>query len=131
VTTSLPAHPPPTIGWPPRRSVADTDAYRQQVGADRADAYLASIGDGELPSTYQILSEEEWLGGALYWLGQAYNQALTGEASVEDALDAAQKLADDYRACVIAAGDFDTGTWQTCVQEIDPTLPAFLFSSGG
>jgi ABC-type glycerol-3-phosphate transport system substrate-binding protein len=116
---------------PARRSVAESDAYRQQIGAGRADAYLASVGDGEVPSTFQIFSDEEWLGGALYWLGQAYDQVLKGEATVEEALDAVQSLADDYRACVIAADDFSADSWQSCVQEVDPTLPDFLFGSGG
>ena len=112
-----------------RRSVAESDAYRQQVGAERADAYLASVGEGEEPSAFQILSEEEWLGGALFWLGQAYGDVIDGEASVEEALDTAQMMADDYRACVVAAGDFGQETWQACVKEIDPTLPDYLFGT--
>jgi multiple sugar transport system substrate-binding protein len=116
---------------PARRSVAESNAYRQQVGVDRAEAYLASVGDGEVPSTFQVFSDEEWLGGALYWLGQAYDQVLKGEATVEEALEAVQMLADDYRACVIAADDFSADSWQACVKEVDPTLPDFLFSSGG
>jgi hypothetical protein len=54
-----------------------------------------------------------------------------GTASVEDALAAAQQLADDYRACVVAAGSFDTATSEACAKEVDPTLPAFMFTSGG
>ena len=116
-------------GLPARRSVAESDAYRQQVGAERADAYLASVGQGEELSAFQIFSEEEWLGGALFWLGQAYGDVIDGEASVEEALDTAQKMADDYRACVVAAGDFGQKTWQACVKEIDPTLPDYLFGT--
>jgi multiple sugar transport system substrate-binding protein len=116
---------------PARRSVAESDAYLQQMGASRAEAYLASVGEGEVPSTFQIFSDEPWLNGALYWLGQAYDQVLTQGVSLEEALDAVQTLADDYRACVIAAGDFSTESWQGCLKEIDPTLPDFLFVSGG
>jgi multiple sugar transport system substrate-binding protein len=129
--TFLSGEPGAVQGLPARRSLAESDEYRQQVGADRADAYLASVADSDQPSAFQIFSEEEWLGGALFWLGQAYGQAIDGEASVEEALDAAQKMADDYRACVVAAGDFSQETWQACVQEIDPTLPDFLFAPGG
>jgi ABC-type glycerol-3-phosphate transport system substrate-binding protein len=125
--TYLTSQPGAVQGLPGRISVAESNEYRQQVGAERADVYLASIGDAEEATVSQLLSEEEWLGGAIYWLGQAYGQVVEGEASVEDALDAAQKLADDYRACVITAGDFDQETWQNCAQEVDPTLPAFLF----
>jgi ABC-type glycerol-3-phosphate transport system substrate-binding protein len=125
--TYLSGQPGAVQGLPGRISVAESNAYRQQVGAERADVYLASIGDAEEATVSQLLAEEEWLGGAIYWLGQAYSQVIAGETSVEDALDAAQELADDYRACVITAGDFSQETWQTCAQEVDPTLPAFLF----
>jgi multiple sugar transport system substrate-binding protein len=118
-------------GLPARISVTESNEYREQVGASQADAYVASLGDAEEPSAFQVFSDEEWLGGALFWLGQAFGQVLEGEASVEEALDTAQKLADDYRACVIAAGDFGSETWQACAQEVDPTLPSFLFSGGG
>ncbi|MGD9315874.1 MAG: extracellular solute-binding protein [Anaerolineae bacterium] len=126
--TYLTSQPGAMQGLPARISVAESNEYRQQVGAERADVYLASIGDAEEATVSQLLAEEEWLGGAIYWLGQAYSQVIEGEASVEDALDAAQKLADDYRACVITAGDFSQETWQTCAQEVDPSLPAFLFA---
>ena len=116
---------------PARRSVAESNAYRQQVGASRADAYLASVGEGEVPSTFQIFSDEPWLNGALYWLGQAYDQVLTGEATLEEALDTVQALADDYRACVVAADDFSTKSWEGCLKEVDPSLPGFLFTTGG
>jgi multiple sugar transport system substrate-binding protein len=119
-----------TQGLPARRSVAESDAYRQQVGAQKADAYLASMGDAARPSAFQIFSQEEWLGGAIFWYGQAFGQIVDGEASVEDALDAAQKLADDYRACVVAGDDYSAKAWQACAQEIDPSLPGFLFAAG-
>jgi multiple sugar transport system substrate-binding protein len=126
--TFLTEQPAAVQGLPARRSVAESDAFREQVGAERADAYLASLGDGEQSSALQLFSEEEWLGGAIYWYIEAYGQILEGEASVEEALDNAQKLADDYRACVVAGGDFGQEAWQACVQETDPSLPSFLFA---
>jgi multiple sugar transport system substrate-binding protein len=126
--TFLTEAPAAVQGLPARESVAGSDEYRQQVGAERADAYLASVGDAEQPSAFQLFSDEEWLGGAIFWYLQAFGQIIEGEAAVEDALDAAQKLADDYRACVVAGGDFGQEAWQTCVQEIDPSLPDFLFA---
>lgn len=124
--TFLTGEPSAVQGLPGRLSVAESDEYRQQVGAERADAYLTSVISGEEQSSFQIFSEEEWLGGALFWLGQAYGQIIDGEADVEDALDAAQKMADDYRACLVAADDFGEDTWKACVKEIDPTLPGIL-----
>ena len=126
----LTGQPAAVQGLPARQSVATSDEYRQKVGASRADAYLATMGDSEQPSAFQLLTDEAWLGGAIYWYGQAFGQVIEGKASVEDALDAAQQMADDYRACVIAGDDFSQAAWQACVQETDPTLPTFLFASG-
>jgi ABC-type glycerol-3-phosphate transport system substrate-binding protein len=128
--TFLTEQPSATQGLPARSSVAESNEYREQIGAERADAYLASVAQADQPSAFQVFSEEDWLGGALFWLGQAYGQVIDGEATVEDALGTAQQMADDYRACVMAAGDVSEDTWQACVQEIDPTLPSFLFGTG-
>jgi multiple sugar transport system substrate-binding protein len=115
-------------GLPARRSVAESEAYRQQVGEERAVAYLTSVAGLERP--FQIFSEESWLRGAIYWLFQAYGQVLKGEASVEEALGIAQRMADDYRACVMARDAFsDRGGWQACLIEVDPTLPDFVFEA--
>jgi multiple sugar transport system substrate-binding protein len=128
--TFLNRQPAAVQGIPARISVARSDEFRQKVGAERADAYLASVGDADRPSSFQLFAEEEWLGGAIYWYGQAFGQVIEGKASVEEALDAAQALADDYRACVIAGDDYSQAAWEACIQEVDPTLPAFLFTSG-
>jgi multiple sugar transport system substrate-binding protein len=128
--TFLSGQPAAVQGLPARRSVAESNAYRQKVGTDRADTYLAAVGDSEQPSVFELFSEEAWLGGASYWYGQAFGQVIDGKASVEDALDTAQQLADDYRACVVAGGDFGQKAWQACAKQTDPTLPDFLFASG-
>jgi multiple sugar transport system substrate-binding protein len=127
--TFLNSQPAAVQGLPARLSVAQSDEYRQKVGAEHADAYLASVGESEQPSAFEIFNEEEWLGNAIYWYGQAFGQIVDGKASVEDALDAAQKLADDYRACVVAGGDFGQEAARACVKQTDPTLPDFLFAA--
>ena len=64
-----------------------------------------------------------------FWLGRAYDQVVEGEASAEDALSAAQKTADDYRACVVVNDVLaDQEGWQDCMLEVDPSIPAILFS---
>jgi ABC-type glycerol-3-phosphate transport system substrate-binding protein len=124
----LSGQPEAVQGLPARRSVAESEAYRQQVGEERVAAYLASVAGLERP--FQIFSEESWLRGAIYWLFQAYGQVLKGEASVEEALGIAQRMADDYRACVMARDAFsDRGGWQACLIEVDPTLPDFVFEA--
>jgi multiple sugar transport system substrate-binding protein len=128
--TFLGSQPAAVQGLPANLAVAKSDEYRQKVGAEHADAYLASVGQSGKPSAFQIFSEEDWLGGAIYWYGQAFGQIVDGQTSVEDAMDAAQKLADDYRACVVAGGDFSQKAWEACVKQTDPTLPDFLFTAG-
>ncbi len=119
-------------GFPSRLSVAESDAFRQQVGAERAEVYHASIAGAERASVFDILTGQGWLSGGLYWLGRAYSQAVEGEASVEEALNAAQKMSEDYRACVVVEEAIaDQKKWLACMQEVDPTLPAFLFNQGG
>jgi multiple sugar transport system substrate-binding protein len=125
--TFLSGRPEAIQGLPAQSSVAESDEYRQLVGADKADAYVASVGDPDQPSTFQLLTEEDWLGWGIFWYGQAFGKILEGEATVEEALDAAQKLTDDYRACVIAGDDFSDKAAQACVKEVDPTIPDFLF----
>jgi multiple sugar transport system substrate-binding protein len=120
-----------TQGLPARRSVAESDAYRQRIGAERAAVYQASVAGAERSSVFDTLTGQGWLVGGMYWLGRAYSQVVAGEASVEEALNAAQRISDDYRACVVvkeAVSDQDE--WQACMQEVDPSLPSFLFNQG-
>jgi len=117
---------------PARRSVAESDAYRQRVGAERAAVYLASVAGAEQASVFDTLTGQGWLVGGLYWLGRAYSQVAAGEASVEEALDAAQKTAEAYRACVVERDAVSREKeWQACLLEVDPSIPAFLFNQGG
>jgi len=123
--TFLTGQPLAMQGLPARRSVAESDDYRQQVGADQAAAYLASIGNAECSTSLQHLSEDSWLGSATFWLSQAFGQIIEGKASIEEALDIAQRLADDYRACILASSDSAEGAMQACMKATDPTLPDF------
>jgi hypothetical protein len=65
----------------------------------------------------------------MYWLGRAYSQAVADETSVEEALDVAQKMFDDYQACVaLSDAVSNQDQWQACMLEVDPSIPAFLFN---
>ncbi len=121
----LTGQPRAVDGLPVRRSVAESEAYRQQVGDERAAAYRASVA-GQGP--FQVFSEEPWLRGATYLLFRAYGRVLEGEVGVEAALNTAQGKADEYRTCVIARDAFyHQEEWQVCLKEVDPTLPDSLF----
>jgi multiple sugar transport system substrate-binding protein len=114
-----------TSGLPARRSVAESSAYRQQVGAEQAEASLASVSGGSRASFFQQVSDEgNWLGFASFWLTDAYNRVVNGEMTVEEALAAAQESVDAYRDCVIANDAFqDPQAMRQCLSESGGTLP--------
>lgn len=116
-------------GLPARQALAESDAFREQVGPELAEAYLASMANAtEPPYSQQIADENSWLNFPVIWLYGAYSQIVRDGLSVEEALENAQQMADDYRACVIAAEAFDDEDAQkACMLEIDETLPPFLF----
>jgi multiple sugar transport system substrate-binding protein len=99
---------PAAAGFPARRSVAESAEYRQEAGAERADAYLASVSGGSQASFFQRLTEEaNWLRFASPWLSDAYDRVRDGEMTVQESLETAQILVDTYRDCVIASAAFD------------------------
>jgi multiple sugar transport system substrate-binding protein len=106
-------------GLPARQSVAQSADYRQRVGEDRADAYLASVSSGSRASFYQRISDEgNWLGMASAWLSNAYSQVVSGQATVEDALNAAQESVDSYRDCIITKNGFqDPAAMRQCLSD--------------
>jgi multiple sugar transport system substrate-binding protein len=114
-----------TSGLPARRSVAESAAYRQQVGAEQADAYLASVSSGSRASFFQRISDEgNWLGFASFWLSDAYDRVVNGEMTVEESLDAAQESVDVYRTCVIAQDAFqDPEAMMQCLSESGASAP--------
>ncbi len=116
-------------GMPARQALAQSDAFRDQVGPELAQAYLASMANAtEAPYSQQIADENSWLNYPVVWLYSAYSQIVKDGLSVEEALENAQQLADEYRACVIEADAFgDEKAQQACMLEVDDTLPAFLF----
>ncbi len=129
--TFLTERPGPPQGLPARRSVAESDAFRQQVGARQAAVYRASLADAEGASSSYIVRSDAWFVHGFVWLGWAHSQVVKGEATVKEALDTAQKLADDYRACVIAKDAFDNLVERgACLKKVDPSLPDFFFGSG-
>lgn len=130
--TFLTAQPDLAQGLPARRSVAESEAYRQQVGDERVAVYQASVAGVGRSSELDIFTGQSWMGSGILWLGRAYDQVVHGEASIEEALNAAQRMADDYRACVITREALaDDEAQQECVLEVDPSLPGFLFNQGG
>lgn len=119
------------MGLPSRQNVAESIAYRQQVGDELADAYLVSMENAtQPPFSQQISDENSWLNYPIFWLYGAYDQILNEGLQVEEALIDAQQLVDEYQACVIAAEAYnDEEAQKACMMETDDTLPAFLFGT--
>jgi ABC-type glycerol-3-phosphate transport system substrate-binding protein len=117
--TFLTEQPNAATGLPARQSVAESAAYRQLVGAEQADAYLASVSSGSRASFFQRVSDEgNWLGFASFWLSDAYNRVVNGEMTVEEALAAAQESVNTYRDCIIAKDAFqDPQAMMGCLSE--------------
>lgn len=127
--TFLTSSPDAVQGLPGRISVAQSAAYRQRVGAERADAYIATVQDAGESTIFRFFGSSQggWLGPSVLWLGRAHSQAVKGELSVEDALADAQALFDSYRSCVIADDAFaDTEAQNDCLAEVDPSLSIFF-----
>ena len=120
--TFLTAQPEAVRAAPARRSVVESDAFREKVGPDRAAVYGASLEGADRPPNFSFRRDEEWLfGGAIVWLSRAYTQAVTGEASVERALEAAQQTFEDYRACILMQDALaEQEVWVACMGEADP-----------
>jgi ABC-type glycerol-3-phosphate transport system substrate-binding protein len=122
--TFLTEQPSAATGLPARQATAESDEYRQQVGDERAEAYLASISVGERASFFQRMSDEgNWLMFASMWLSNAYDSIVEGEMTVEEALADAQTKVDEYRNCVIAndaIGDMEA--LRSCMQEVGGTM---------
>ncbi len=114
-------------GLPGRRSVAQSDAYRQQVGPGRADAYVAIVAGPETSEAPAVFSG--WMRPGIDWLSRAYDQITKGELAVEDALQIAQENFDTYRFCLIANDAFnDSNGRYRCIKQVDPTYPTHLIS---
>jgi ABC-type glycerol-3-phosphate transport system substrate-binding protein len=124
----LTEQPSAATGLPGRRSVAESAAYRQLVGEERANAYLATLAEGGQPSFFQRFTDDNsWLGISFIWLARAYDQVLNEGRTIEEALQSVQDIADAYRACIIAADAFtDQAAQQECLQEVDEDLPGFF-----
>lgn len=115
-------------GLPARKSVAESEAYKQKVGAERAAAYQASLGEGGTSSVYEFFSgKNSWLSYSIFWLSKAYGQVADGTAPADKVLADAQKLSDDYRACVVQNdAQSDVKQQRKCLKQVDPTIPDLL-----
>lgn len=114
---------------PARRSIAESEAYSQAIGLEQATANLVSVESATDLSTFlRLNASDNWLAtGFLWWLSYAYDQILTANVPVEDALASVQILADDYYNCVLTRGALeDRKEQRICLGMVDDNAPIFL-----
>lgn len=111
-------------GLPARQSVAQSDEYRQRVGDERANAYLASVTGGSRASFFQRISDEDnWLRFSTMWISDAYSRVVSGETTVDEALDTVQERVNKYRDCVVASEAYnDPDKMMQCMSEVGGTI---------
>ena len=113
----LTGHPGVDEGLPARRSVAESEAFRQQVGKELATAHLFAIAhqDSDAPSLGD--STRQWVD--MYWFYAAYDRIIAGE-DAETALAWAQEMTEAHLACVISRKDQEgQDVYHTCATEVD------------
>jgi len=118
------------FGLPARRDVAASNAYRQAIGVERADAYIASVDTGGGASATQRLSDAgAWIRYAYVWISAAYERIIEGDMTVDEAMNAAQEAEDAYYDCVVVSGQAsaaDFKNWDAltaCYEEANAAVP--------
>ncbi len=110
-------------GLPPRRSVAESSSYEEQVGQAAAAAYRTAIEQGDhlaalapVMSRLEITYPLEWFGGAV--------QAVTEGEDAASVLSEAQHRAEAYVGCLATRQNLEgEEPAKACLREVDPDFP--------
>lgn len=110
-------------GVPARRALAESRAYRQQVGEERAAALLGASTNAKRLISFRLYGMSGWTSEPFRWLAQAFDAVVEGEMGVDAALALAQQKAQRYRACLVARdGLADRVAWEACAAEAEQAL---------
>ncbi len=113
-------------GLPARRSVAESEAFRQQAGEELADTYQFVISHSR-EATGLSVDETSQIGRSVYWFEAAYDRVIEGEET-EAALAWAQGVAEDFVACLDSREDLEgQELTNTCATQVDPDFPVQVF----
>lgn len=113
-------------GLPARRSIAESEAFRQQVGEELADAYQFAMAHGQDLATQQA-DKDSQIGLSRYWFYAAYDRIIAGEET-ETTLAWAQDMAEAFSVCLASREDTESQELlKTCVTEADPDFPVEIF----
>jgi multiple sugar transport system substrate-binding protein len=122
----LTERPGETGGLPARRSVAESEAFRQQVGEELADVYQFVISHGQEAARLPV-DEIGQIGISEYWFYAAYDRIIEGEEA-KTALAWAQDMAEDFAACLASREDLEGQELiSTCAAQVDPDFPVQVF----
>ena len=109
----------PVEGLPPRRSLAESAAFRAQVGEETARVYLTSLESSDTLAA-PLYNQLSWLHRTLYWFYRACDAVMDG-ADAAQALGEAQHKAETYVRCLEVGGGFDDAqAAEACAREVDP-----------
>jgi ABC-type glycerol-3-phosphate transport system substrate-binding protein len=117
----LSAQPQAVRLLPVRRDVAASDAWRERVGQETAEAWMQILARPQAPQPPWYT--DPVADHALYWFDEALAQVFAG-ASPTDALADAQGKASAFTSCMEERAE-DEQAWRTCARQADPaiTLP--------
>ena len=111
-------------GLPARIDVAESDDFMQRVGTEKATVMIDAVQN----STHGSLSNElfgssNWISPAIgIGIENAYQEILSGEVTVEEAMQIAQDKANTYQQCIIEndlleSNDYEE--YENCLEEAD------------
>lgn len=104
---------------PARRSLAESDTFRERVGDEAAEALLFSVKRSDNIGL-QVDSAYPQLGRIVYWFERAYVNVVDG-MDAEQALGDAQRKAEAYVVCLKEREGFgDRRVALACAREADP-----------
>ena len=114
----LTEHPGREGELPARRSVAESDAFRQQMGDELIDTLLFAIAHQDTNASQTEGSDRQWVD--THWFLAAYDRIIAGEEA-ETALAWAQGVTEAHQACITRRTDLEVqDRYQTCAKEVDP-----------
>jgi ABC-type glycerol-3-phosphate transport system substrate-binding protein len=107
---------------PAHLATAESAAFADHAGAERAAAYLASMA-GASDQAIGLAIADAWLHPGILWLTALVEMAAKGEIDVDSGLANAENKFIRYRECVIERQGFDdSAAWQECALGVDPDL---------
>ncbi len=124
-STEQPALFDARTGLPPRRSVAESAAYRQQVGEETATLYQQAIEQGEHLSSAQLAVTRPDISYPFRWFYDAVQSAVEGQ-DAETVLGEAQRRSEAYTVCLQTKQGLEGDELvKACVLEVDPDFVFF------